>query len=57
VTKVYDAASGEVWEYIQGSGWTKLETTVQDELGYVRMVTNPETGDTYLIKENEIVPQ
>jgi hypothetical protein len=57
VSKVYDAASGEVWEYIQGSGWTKLETTVQDELGYVRMVTNPETGDTYLIKENEIVLQ
>jgi hypothetical protein len=57
VSKVYDAASGEVWEYVQGSGWTMLESTVQEELGYVRMVTNPETGDTYLIKENVIVLQ
>ena len=57
VTRVFDANNGEVWEYIQGSGWTKLGTTVQQELGYVREVTNPETGDTYLIKEDEIIQQ
>ena len=57
VSKIYDAASGEVWEYIQGSGWTLLATSVWDELGFVREVTNPETGDTYLIKEDEIILQ
>lgn len=29
VTKIYSANNGEVWEYIQGSGWTMLGTTVQ----------------------------
>ena len=29
VTKIYSANNGEVWEYLQGSGWTMLGTTVQ----------------------------
>lgn len=52
---VMDISTGEVWEWIDGVGWILSSRTIQDELGYIREVTNPETGDTYLIKENEIV--
>jgi hypothetical protein len=57
VTRIYNAVTGDVWEYFEGSGWTVIETTVQNELGFVRQVTNPDTGDIYLIKENEIILQ
>ena len=57
VSKIYNANNAQVWEYIQGSGWTLLATTVQQELGFVREVTNPETGDTYLIRQSSITLQ
>lgn len=57
VTRIYNAVTGDVWEYVEGSGWTVIETTVQNELGFVRQVINPDTGDIYLIKENEIILQ
>jgi len=57
VSKIYNANNGQVWEYIQGSGWTLLATTVQEELGFVREVTNPETGVTYLIRQSSITQQ
>ena len=54
VNKLYNSSTGEVWEYIQGSGWTMLEKTIQQDLGFVREVTNPETGKRFLIKQNSI---
>jgi hypothetical protein len=54
VSKLMNALTGDVWEYVAGSGWVLSDNTVQDELGFVRQVTNPETGDAYIIKENSI---
>ena len=56
-SKIYNANNAQAWEYIQGSGWTLLATTVQQELGFVREVTNPETGLTYLIRQSSITLQ
>lgn len=52
---IMDISAGRVWEWVDGSGWVLTARSIQDELGYVREVTNPETGKTYLIKEDEII--
>ena len=57
VTRIYNANTAEAWSYVQGSGWIKLSATVQQELGFVREVTNPETGYTYLIEQDSITLQ
>lgn len=54
VNKLYDIESGQVWEYVEGAGWTLKPTTIQQDLGFVRQVTNPETGKTFLVRQNGI---
>ncbi len=54
VTKLIDANTFEVWEYITGDGWTVTDKNAMEELGYVRKVRNPETGIDYLIKKDSI---
>lgn len=57
-TSVYDASTGEVWTYSVGTGWTKSTgVSIQDRVGYVRFVTNPDTGDTFLVTETEVILQ
>jgi hypothetical protein len=53
-SKMYDIETNTTWEYI-GSTWVNTGVTLQEALGYVREVVNPETGVTYIIKGNEIV--
>jgi len=53
-TKLYDIEGNVLWEYIDGT-WTNTGTTIQEDLGYVRDCTNPETGITYLIKGDEVI--
>ena len=45
----------EVWKYNQATNaWAQSALTVQDELGFIRQVTNPETGQSFIIKEASI---
>lgn len=53
-TKLYDIEGNVLWQYIDGI-WTNTGTTIQEDLGYVRDATNPETGITYIIKGNEVI--
>ena len=53
-SKLFDATNNTTWEYINGQ-WVNTGVTIQDTLGYVREVTNPDTGITYIIKANEIL--
>jgi hypothetical protein len=43
----------EVWKYLSGA-WTQTSSTIQDELGFVRDVTNPDTTTTYTIRAAEV---
>jgi len=55
-TKMYNFETETVYKYnIDSNSWEATNTTIQDELGYVREVVNPKTGERYLIKENEII--
>jgi hypothetical protein len=50
-SRVYDLQTGKVYEYVSGTGWVEISgTTIADELGYPRTVTNPETGNVYQIQ-------
>jgi hypothetical protein len=53
-TKLYDIEGNVLWKYIDGT-WTNTGTTIQEDLGYVRDCTNPETGITYIIKGDEVI--
>jgi len=44
----------EVWKYVGGSWSLQAGQTVQDEFGYVRDVTNPDTEIAYRILENTV---
>ncbi len=46
--------SSEVWKYQNGSWEKQTGITAQDELGYVREVTNPLNNLTYLFKQDQI---
>lgn len=53
-SKMYDVENNVLWEYIDGQ-WTNTGKTIQEDLGYVRDATNPETGITYTIKGDEVI--
>lgn len=43
----------EVWRYLSGS-WTMTAESAQDVFGFVRPVTEPETGNVYQVKATEV---
>jgi hypothetical protein len=43
----------QIWEY-NIDHWEVTNKTIQEVIGYVRVVHNPETGKRYLIKKNSI---
>lgn len=54
-TKVVDLQTGQVWKYnFTTAAWELSANTIQQELGYVREITNPETGETYVITEDGV---
>ena len=48
-----DYEMSSVYKYVSGA-WKEQSTTIQEELGYVREVTNPVNSDCFLIKEDEV---
>lgn len=52
-SKIFDATTGIYYEYINGV-WVDTGMTVQDEIGYIRKVTNPDTNQRFLVKETTI---
>lgn len=56
--RVIDLQTGTVWKYsFANSEWTPVATTPRDELGYVRYVTNPDTGKTYFVTQDGVFKQ
>jgi len=53
LNKVFDAETGKVWEFIDGQ-WVETNRSIQDDIGYIRKVTNPETNQRFIVKENTI---
>lgn len=51
--EMYNFETGMVVQYINGA-WVETTETIQDRLGYIRTVTNPLTGESFIIKENTI---
>lgn len=49
----WDTGTVQVWTY-NVDHWDITTKSIQEVLGYVRIVTNPVTGKRYLIKENSI---
>jgi len=45
-------SSSEVWKYENGTWAIVNNQTIQQELGYVRDVTNPDTGKTFTIRSS-----
>ncbi len=45
-------SSSEVWTY--DNSWTKTGRTVQEEIGFLREVRNPETDQVYLVTESDV---
>jgi hypothetical protein len=52
--EMYNLETGMVSKYIDGVGWVDTTERIQDRLGYIRTVTNPLTGESFIIKENTI---
>lgn len=52
--KIYNADTGEIWMY-ENENWVLSSETIQEQLGYPRTVTNPDTGISYRILENSII--
>lgn len=56
--RVVDLQTNTVWKYNFGtSTWTATATTPKDELGYVRTVSNPDTGETYFVTQDAVIKQ
>jgi hypothetical protein len=53
LNKIFDAETGKVWEYLNGQ-WVDTGRTVQDDIGYIRKVTNPETNQRFIVKQSTI---
>ena len=52
-SKIYDAQTNQPWEYINNE-WEQLNSSIQDEIGYIRKVFNPDTNQRFIIKQAKI---
>lgn len=56
--RVIDLQTNTVWKYsFASSTWTLASILPKDELGYVRTVTNPDTGETYFVTQDAVIKQ
>lgn len=56
--RVIDLQTNTVWKYsFANSEWTPTAISPRDELGYVRYVTNPDTGKTYFVTQDGVFKQ
>lgn len=56
--RVVDLQTNTVWKYnFSSSSWTAAAITPKDELGYVRTVSNPDTGKTYFVTQDAVIKQ
>lgn len=53
LNKIFASESGKVWEHINGQ-WVDTGRMVQDDVGYIRKVRNPETNQRFIVKESTI---
>ena len=57
-SRTYDIETGKVFEFVTGTGWVELtNTTIADELGFPREITNPETGQTFFIDNDKNITE
>lgn len=58
VSRVVDLETNTVWKYdFASSSWVNSGILPKDELGYVRSVTNPDTGETYFVTQDTVIKQ
>lgn len=56
--RVVDLQTNTVWKYnFSSSSWTVAPITPNNELGYVRTVSNPDTGKTYFVTQDTVIKQ
>lgn len=56
--RVVDLQTNTVWKYnFASSTWTQAAITPHEELGYVRTVSNPDTGETYFVTQDTVIKQ
>lgn len=52
---IYDVQTGQVWRYVSGAWTLQSGLTIQDRFGYVRKVTNPDTGVSFFVRQTSTV--
>ncbi|MNC25864.1 hypothetical protein D3C75_739720 [compost metagenome] len=56
--RVVDLQTNTVWKYdFPSSTWVQAPITPHEELGYVRTVSNPDTGETYFVTQDAVIKQ
>lgn len=56
--RVVDLQTNTVWKYNFGSStWVTAPIAPHEELGYVRTVSNPDTGETYFVTQDAVIKQ
>jgi hypothetical protein len=52
---IYDAEENSVYDFsISTNTWIKSQDTIQDRIGYIKRVTNPETNKSFIVYEDRI---
>ncbi|MNC25741.1 hypothetical protein D3C75_738400 [compost metagenome] len=56
--RVIDLQTYTVWKYsFASSTWTQAAIAPHNELGYVRHVTNPDTGEKYFVTQDAVIKE
>lgn len=57
-SRVIDLQTNTVWKYsFVTSTWVQAAILPKDELGYVRHVTNPDTGKSYFVTQDAVIKE